>query len=92
VSENLGVERAPIEVGEEGLRHSVRIGDAIDVEIEDVVPFGVESGESARLSGIFHPAGSELTVAKATRSHISSFGIEYERKSGFSSSAFSWAA
>src|SRR2546421_11078448 len=40
VGENLGVERAPIEVQEEGLRHSVRIGDAVDFEIEDVVPFG----------------------------------------------------
>jgi hypothetical protein len=92
VSENLGMERAPIEVREAGLRHSVRIGDGIDFEIEDVVPFGVESGEPARLTGIFHPAGSELTIAKATRSHISAFGIEYEGKSGFSSSAFSWAA
>ena len=92
VSENLGVERAPIEVREDGLRHSVKIGDAVDFEIEDVVPFGVESGEPARLSGIFHPAGSELTIAKATRSRIDAFGIEYEGKSAFSSSQFSWAA
>jgi len=92
VSENLGVERAPIEIREEGLRHSVKIGDAIDFEIEDVVSFGVESGEPARLSGIFHPAGSELTIAKATRSRIDAFGIEYEGKSAFSSSQFSWAA
>jgi len=92
VSENLGVERAPIEVREEGLRHSVKIGDAIDFEIEDVVPFGVESGEPARLTGIFHPAGSELTVAKATRSSINAFGDEYEGKAGFSASHFSWAA
>ena len=88
VSENLGMERAPIEVREDGLQHSVRIGDAIDFEIEDVVPFGVESGEPARMSGIFHPAGSELTIATATRSRISAFGIEYEGKSGFSNSAF----
>jgi hypothetical protein len=92
ISENLGVERAPIEVREDGLRHSVRIGDAIDFEIEDVVPFGVESGEPARVSGIFHPVGSELTISKATRSHISAFGIEFEGKSGFSAPAFSWAA
>jgi hypothetical protein len=92
VGENLGVERASIEVREEGLRHSVRIGDAVDFEIEDVVPFGVESGEPARLTGIFHPAGSELTIAKATRSNISAFGIEYEGKAGFSSSHFGWAA
>jgi hypothetical protein len=92
VSENLGVERASIDIEEEGLRHSVKIGDSIDFEIEDVVSFGVESGEPARLVGIFHPAGSELTISKATRSRISAFGIEYEGKSAFSSSQFSWAA
>jgi hypothetical protein len=92
VGENLGVERARIEVHEEGLRHSVTIGDAIDFEIEDVVSFGVETGEPARLTGIFHPAGSELTISKATRSKIDAFGIAYEGKSGFSSSSFAWAA
>ena len=92
VSESLGVERAVIEVREEGLRHSVKIGDVIDFEIEDVVPFGVESGEPARLVGIFHPAASELTISRATRSRINAFGIEYEGKAGFSASEFSWAA
>jgi hypothetical protein len=92
VGENLGVERASIEVVEDGPRHSVKIGDSIDFEVEDVVSFGVESGEPARLAGIFHPAGSELTIAKATRSRINAFGIEYEGKSAFSSSKFSWAA
>jgi len=91
IGESLGVERAPIEVREDGLTHSVKIGDAIDFEIEDVVSFGVETGEPARLTGIFHPAGSELTIAKATRSSIDAFGIEYEGKSAFSS-PFSWAA
>jgi hypothetical protein len=92
IGENLGAERAPIEVREEGLRHSVRIGDAVDFEIEDIVPFGVETGEPARLTGIFHPAGSELTIAKATRSSIDAFGIAYEGKSAFSKSRFAWAA
>lgn len=92
VAENLGVERAPIEIQESGLRHSIRIGDAVDFEIEDVVPFGVETGEPARLSGIFHPAGSELTVARARRSKIDAFGIQYEGNAAFSTSQFSWAA
>ncbi len=91
VGENLGVQRAPIEVREEGLRHSVKIGDAVDFEIEDIVPFGVESGQPARLTGIFHPAGSELNVAHATRSRIDAFGISYEGRSAFSTSQFSWA-
>ena len=92
IGENLGVQRAPIEVHDDGLRHSVRIGDAVDFEIEDVVPFGVETGEPARLVGIFHPAGSELTISKATRSSINAFGVEFEGKSGFSTSKFAWAA
>jgi hypothetical protein len=92
VGENLGVQRAPIEVREDGLRHSIRIGDAVDFEIEDVVPFGVETGQPAKLVGIFHPAGTELTVARATRSKINGFGIEYEGKAGFSNSNFSWSA
>jgi hypothetical protein len=80
VGEVLGVERVPIEVVDDGLRHSVRIGE------------GIETGEPIRLKGMFHPAGSELTVAEATRSRISGFGIEYEGKTGLSSAAFSWAA
>jgi hypothetical protein len=92
IGENLGLERAPIEVREDGLTHSVKIGNAVDVEIEDVVSFGVESGEPARLTGIFHPAGSELTIAKATRARVDAFGIEFEGKSAFSASRFSWAA
>ena len=92
VGEDLGVERQPIEVRVEGLTHSVKIGDQIDFEIEDIVPFGVESGEPAKITGIFHPVGSELTVSRATRSSVNAFGIQYEGKAGFSSSEFAWAA
>ena len=92
VGENLGVERQPIDVREDGLTHSVRIGDEVDFEIEDVVPFGVETGEPVKITGIFHPAGSEFTVSRATRSKINAFGIEYEAKAGFSASEFAWAA
>ena len=92
VGENLGAERVPIEVREDGLRHSVKIGDAVDFEVEDVVSFGAESGEPVRLTGIGHPVASELNISRATRSNISAFGIEYEGKSGFSTSRFAWAA
>ncbi|HEY6034205.1 MAG TPA: DUF1326 domain-containing protein [Kofleriaceae bacterium] len=92
VGEMLGVERAPIEVHDDGVRHSIRVGDAIDFEIEDIVPFGVETGRPVRFDGMFHPVASDLTMAEATRSRISAFGIEYEGKSGLSTSEFSWAA
>jgi hypothetical protein len=92
VGEMLGVERARIEVTDDGLRHAVRVGDVIDFEIEDVVPFGVETGEPVRFDGMFHPVGSDLTMAEAQRSKINAFGIAYEGKTGLSKSEFSWAA
>ncbi len=92
VGEMLGVERVPIEVVDDGVRHSVRVGDAIDFEIEDIVPFGVETGQPVRFDGMFHPVASNLTIAEATRSRINAFGIEYEGKTGLSTSEFSWAA
>jgi hypothetical protein len=92
VGEILGVERAAIEVKDNGLRHSVRIGDAIDFEIEDVVPFGVESGQPIRFNGMFHPVGSDLTMAEAKRTRINAFGITFEGKTGLSKSEFTWAA
>lgn len=92
VGEMLGVERAPIEVAHDGLRHSVRVGDVIDFEVEEIVPFGVETGEPVRISGMFHPVGTEITAAEAKRSRINAFGITYEGKSGLAKSDFSWAA
>jgi hypothetical protein len=92
VGEMLGVERVPIEVRHDGVRHGVRVGDAIDFEIEDIVPFGVEDGSPIRFDGMFHPVGSDLTMAEAKRSRIDAFGIRYEGRTGLSKSGFSWAA
>jgi hypothetical protein len=92
IGEMLGVQRASIQIEEDGLRHSVRVGDGIDFEIEDIVPFGVETGEPIRFAGMFHPVGSDLTMAEARRSSIDAFGIAYEGKTGLSKSDFSWAA
>jgi hypothetical protein len=92
VGEMLGVERVPIEVVDDGVRHTVRVGDAIEFEIEDIVPFGKENGEPVRFDGMFHPVGSNLTMAEAKRSRIDAFGISYEGKTGVSTSEFAWAA
>ena len=56
------------------------------------MPFGIETGEPAKLTGIFNPVSSEVTAAEAKRSSINAFGIAYEGKSAFSRSSFSWAA
>ena len=92
VGEVLGIERATIEIEHDGNNHSVRVGDDIDFEIEDIVPFGVEDGHTVKFDGGFHPVAPDLTMSEARRSKISAFGIEYEGKTGISHANFSWAA
>lgn len=89
VGEVLGMESAEIEFVEDGARHSVRIGDFADVEIEDFVPQGAT--EPTRLTGVPHPVSSTLTAARATRSKVRAFGIALDGfgKNGHAS-AFSW--
>ena len=92
IGEMLGVQRAAIDIEDDGLLHSVRVDDVIDFQIQDIVPFGVETGEPVRFAGMFHPVGSDLVMAEAKRTRIDAFGITYEGKTGLSKSSFSWAA
>ena len=93
VGEQLGVERLPMEVSEGDGCHVLRVGDSIDMQVEDLVPFGVEDGAPAKLDGVFHPAGSTLTIARTTRARWKAFGIDVEhgpRTSGFAA-PFAWS-
>ncbi len=91
IGEQLGLERAPIEYVDDGRRHSVRVGDLIDIEIEDWVPPG--GTEVAKLTGMTVPMGSTLTMARATRSSVNAFGLAFSNvgKNGHSA-PFAWAA
>ena len=93
IGENLGMDRVPMEFVSDGGRHSVEMGDAGRIEITDIVPFGIETGEPVRLNGVFHPLGPELTISKAGDTRVSAFGLEpaLAGQSGFSH-PFSWAA
>ena len=98
VSEVLGVERASIVYVDDGHRHRVRIGDDIDVEIEDFVPRRRgqperPNAEPTKLTGLVHRVNSTLTVARAHRAHVKAFGMEWDNsgKNGHSA-PFSWSA
>jgi hypothetical protein len=91
IGEMVGVQRADITMADDGLRHSVQVGDSIMFEIKDIVPFGKEDGQPVKFDGMFHPVGSDLTMAEAMSSQIDAFGIAYEGKTGLSYSSFSWA-
>jgi len=94
ISEMLGIESAAIDYVDDGRRHSLRVGDLIDIEIEDFVPPQLlPDGDVEMLTGVFHPANSTLTVAKANRSRVSMFGHDWtnDGKNGHSA-PFSWSA
>lgn len=89
IGEMLGVEVAPIEFVDDGRRHSVRIGDAVDIEIEDFA--GAEEGSVMMLSGVGHPVSSTMTFAHATRSKIQAFGLDLDLTGQNShSTPFAW--
>lgn len=93
IGEMLGMETAAIEYADDGRRHRVKIGDFAEIEVEDFVPPQTPEGEVSRLTGIFHPANSTLTIARATSSRVSAFGLEFSNveKNGHSA-PFAWAA
>jgi len=92
VTEQLGVDRVAMEVSHENGTHRIKVGDDGELEVQELVSFGKEDGEPARLKNIFHPAGEDLTIAKATKSHVSAFGIDFafEGRSAFAN-PFAWA-
>jgi hypothetical protein len=93
MGENLGVEVAPIEYADEGHRHRVRIGDFAEIEVEDFVPPQRPEGEAYKLTNVFHPVNSTLTIGRATTSRFNAFGHEFSNEGKFEDSApFSWAA
>lgn len=92
VGEILGMETARIEHHDEGLRHWVTVGDAIDVDIENLPSPFDPGGAPAQVVGSRHPASSTLTPARARTACARGFGIDYtaDGRSGFST-PFSWS-
>ena len=98
VGELLGVERAPIAYADDGRQHRVRVGDHIDVQIEDFVPRRRgqperPDAEVSKLTGLVHRVNSTLTIARAQRAHVKAFGMEWDNsgKNGHSA-PFAWSA
>jgi hypothetical protein len=90
IGEMLGVEKVPISYRDDGRGHHVRIGDGVDVGVEDFV--AIEGHDPVQLANVFHPSNTTLTVAPARAARLSTFGIDWGREgqSGFSA-PFSWA-
>lgn len=75
-----GVEARPIRIAKDGMRRSVSIPGVLDLAVE-CVP-GADPSQPIHFDNIGHPAASRLALAKASRSHMHAFGIDWDDTSG----------
>jgi hypothetical protein len=80
IGEFRGVQTAPIEIRGEGIHWSVSIPGLLDQAV-DAVP-GANQAEPMYLDNTAHPANTNLGLARALRSHLHAFGLDWDDDSG----------
>jgi len=88
-----GVEARPIKIETSGMRRSVSIPGVLDIAIEGVA--GARQGEPIYFDNVGHPAATRLALAKASRSHMHAFGIDWDDTSGRNNghfAPFAWSS
>jgi hypothetical protein len=94
VGEMLGHEILPIEYVEKGRNHYLKVGDAIEMDVEDyVAPQFGEDGPVSMLVGVAHPVATEVTMATARKSRVDIFGLSFDNTGQNGHSApFRWTS
>jgi hypothetical protein len=88
-----GVEAKPITIQTDGLRRSVSIPGMLDLAIEGVT--GANQQDPIFFDNVGHPAASRLALARASRSHLHGFGIDWDDTAGGNNghfAPFAWTA
>jgi hypothetical protein len=86
-----GVEAKSIKIKSSGMHREVSIPGVLDLAVDGIA--GAKSKEPIYLDNVGHPAASRLALAKATRSHMHAFGINWDETSGRNNghfAPFSW--
>jgi len=89
-----GTERRPIRFESDGLKRSVTAGELVDQACEGIASVG-NPNEAICLDNTAHPVNSRVSIAKATRSRIHAFGIDWDDASGTRNghfAPFNWSA
>ena len=77
----LGLEAQPVEFTAKGMDRSVSIPGVLDQAVTGVAS-GADPSQPMHIDGTMHPANSRLALARATRSHLRAFGIDWDDESG----------
>jgi hypothetical protein len=88
-----GVEAKPIRIESSGMRRSVSIVGMLDIAVEGIP--GAKDSEPIYLDNVGHPAAQRLALAKASRSHLHAFGIDWDDTSGRNNghfAPFAWSS
>ena len=88
-----GAEVKPIKLEMNGMRRSVSIPGVLDLAVEGIT--GAKQAEPIYLDNVGHPAASRLALAKASRSHMHAFGIDWDDTSGRNNghfAPFAWSS
>jgi hypothetical protein len=83
----LGVEAKPIRFEKKGMARSVVVPGVLDEAIEGVASVA-NADEPLYIDNTLHPANARLALAKAVRSHLHLFGINWDDDSGRNNGLF----
>jgi hypothetical protein len=88
-----GTQSKPIKLEMSGMRRSVSIPGVLDIAVEGIA--GAKGDEPIYLDNVGHPAARRLALAKASRSHMHAFGIDWDDTSGQNNghfAPFAWSS
>jgi hypothetical protein len=87
MGEFAGIEFAPISFELNGLTRAAAVPGYLDQAVEGMTG-GRRPEEPIYLENVGHPAGPRLALAKAVRSHLSAFGLQWDNTSGTNNGHF----
>jgi hypothetical protein len=90
----LGMEPARIEFRRDGWSWSVQASNLVDMSAEGVKGINSDATEPLMLTNTGHPAADRFALAKASKSHVHAFGLNWDDVSGTNNgqyAPFSWA-
>ncbi|NKX49956.1 DUF1326 domain-containing protein [Arthrobacter deserti] len=92
IGERAGLQTAEISYSDDGRRHQVRAGDAVEIMVEDFVSPFDPTGQGVKVSGVGFPAHPPA-AGTAASSRVSAFGMTWDNAGKNSFSApFAWSA